>query len=120
MHSALNATDSCALCVLQAREARRVAGDPERDGVRFVAKSRRLEEYAEAPETVANDLCDIMQESVGDTHKNTCDEWREEGAFTVETVDVAPTVMALLGLPVPSRGSHNAHRAVCTPHSQCH
>jgi len=42
-----------------------------------------------------------MGESVGSGHINTCDEWRDEGAFTVESVDIAPTLMALLGLPVP-------------------
>lgn len=38
---------------------------------------------------------------MGSGHINTCDEWRDEGAFTVESVDIAPTLMALLGLPVP-------------------
>ena len=33
---------------------------------------------SQAPSIVANDLCDIMGESVGATHKNTCDEWREQ------------------------------------------
>ena len=74
---------------------------PQVDGARFVARARRLEEFADPPGIIANDVCDIMQESSGSQHKNTCDEWREGGAYTVENVDVAPTVMALLGLPVP-------------------
>lgn len=84
-----------------AREARRVAGDNVRDAARFVARARLLDETVEAPSVVANDVCDIMQESVGSRHSNTCDEWRAGGTYTVSTVDIAPTVLALLGLPVP-------------------
>ena len=68
-------------------------------------QARLLEEVAEAPTTVANDVCDIMGDSVGAAHVNSCDEWREEGAYTIESVDVAPTVMALLGLPVREHGT---------------
>ena len=71
--------------------------------VRYFSQARLLEEAAEAPTTVANDVCDIMGDSVGAAHVNSCDEWREEGAYTIESVDVAPTVMALLGLPVRAR-----------------
>ena len=38
---------------------------------------------------------------VGDQFKNTCDEWRDDGTYAVDIIDIAPTVMALLGLPVP-------------------
>ena len=44
----------------RAREARRVAGTPAFDGMRFVAKTRTLKQYAEPPTVVANDVCDIM------------------------------------------------------------
>ena len=70
------------------------------DGARFVARARRVEEVALEPTVVPNDVCDIMADS-GTTHVNSCDEWREGGAYTVENTDLAPTVMALLGLPVP-------------------
>lgn len=33
----------------------------------------------EPPAVVANDVCDILAESVGSAHVNTCDEWRENG-----------------------------------------
>ena len=88
-----------------AREARRVAGTPEHDAARFVAQARTLQQDSESPSVVANvgaawgtcgaaqgnladalrlrlpfsqDFCDIMGESVGSSHVNTCDEWREE------------------------------------------
>ena len=84
------------------KKQRRAAGSsPQLDGARFVSRARRIEEIEEKPAVVANDVCDIMAESVGSEHINTCDEWREDGEFTIETVDLAPTVMALLGLPVP-------------------
>ena len=84
------------------RTARRVAGSSSLlDGARFVARARRLDEYTDVPVVVPNDKCDIMGESSGSIHKNTCDEWRRDGEYTVENVDIAPTVMALLGLPVP-------------------
>ena len=82
-------------------QSQRDAGSaPSYDATRFVAKARLLAEYSDPPHTTANDFCDIMGESMGD-HVNTCDEWRKNGDHQVENVDIAPTVMALLGLPVP-------------------
>ena len=83
------------------RSARNSAGSSARvDGSRFVARSRTLEEVTNKPSVVAADVCDIMRDS-GTDHVNSCDEWRDEGTYTVENTDIAPTVMALLGLPVP-------------------
>ena len=81
-------------------QAQRDAGSPIYDSARFVARARLLSEWMETPTTTANDACDIMGESLGG-HVNTCDEWRPNGDHQVEIVDLAPTVMALLGLPVP-------------------
>ena len=44
----------------RAREARRVAGAPDYDAARFVAKARQLSEVAEKPATVANDVRALM------------------------------------------------------------
>ena len=64
------------------RTARNRAGtDPQIDGARFVARARLLEEVYDAPAVVANDVCDIMGES-GTAHVNSCDEWRENGAYS--------------------------------------
>lgn len=92
------------------KENRRLAGTPAADAVRFVARARTIDELSEVPSVVANDVCDIMGESVGASHINTCDEWRVGGAYTVELVDVAPTVMALLGLPVPRHAVRHDRR----------
>ena len=92
------------------KENRRLAGTPAADAVRFVARARTIDELSEVPSVVANDVCDIMGESVGASHINTCDEWRVGGAYTVEIVDVAPTVMALLGLPVPRHAVRHDRR----------
>ena len=108
-------------------QAQRDAGSPVYDSARFVARARLLTEWIEPPTIAANDKCDIMGETLGG-HVNTCDEWRPNGDHQVEIdhpltptpnpnpdpspspnpnpdqveiVDLAPTVMALLGLPVP-------------------
>ena len=78
-------------------QAQRDAGSPVYDAARFVARARLLTEWEEPPTIAPNDKCDIMGESLGG-HVNTCDEWRVNGDHQVEIVDLAPTVMALLGL----------------------
>jgi hypothetical protein len=98
---------------------------------RLVAQARTLDEAGDPPTTTSNDVCDIMGETLGDhintcdewrqargappplafapaaacaspAHSSRARaRWRQNGEYQVEIVDVAPTVMALLGLPVP-------------------
>ena len=86
----------------KAESARTAAGTAAADSPRFVAKARELSEAQITPTVVTPaDGCDILDETVGDQFKNTCDEWRDDGTYAVDIIDIAPTVMALLGLPVP-------------------